>query len=104
MVDPRRHAAALLAVLLLALPAAPAFAQDASPTPEPLSGNLPGGGSEGDEGETEGNETETESPDTESTEPLAETGLDAGLVALLGLGLLASGGGLRASLRAHEQR
>jgi hypothetical protein len=93
MVDPRRHAAALLAAVLLLPVPVPAFAQDPAATPEPLSGELP---------ETNGEEKEP--ADTESTEPLADTGLEAGLVALLGLGLIASGGGLRVSLRAHGQR
>ena len=100
MVDPRRHAAALLAVLALLTPAS-ALAQSPTPTPEPqppLVDEFPG--SEPDENEPE----ETEPADTESTEPLADTGLEAGLVALLGLGLIASGGGLRVSLRAHDQR
>src|SRR5687767_6694559 len=102
MVDPRRHAAALLAVLALLTPAS-ALAQSPTPTPgsqPPLVDEIPEAEPEPGEDEPE----ETRPADTESTEPLADTGLEAGLVALLGLGLIASGGGLRVSLRAHEQR
>lgn len=116
MVDPRRHAAALIAVLTLSL-AAPAAAQppallaqidDATPTPTaqpPLSEDPDLGG----DGEEQPEPEPTPEParerdrdrdrDSEEAEPLPETGVDAGLIALLGLGLIASGSGLRLTLR-----
>ena len=106
MLDPRRHAAALLAVLLLAAPAAhaaePALLaqiEDATPTPSaqpPLSEEPPGL----DGGEEEGDEGNGDEPAATGAEPepLPETGIEAGLVALLGLGLIASGSGLRLTL------
>lgn len=115
MLDPRRHAAALLAALLLAVPA-PALAQepvlvaqieDATPTPAP-DGNAPplSEAPEGLDGEEEAapepaeeEESATSGDDGNANDPLPNTGLDAGLVALLGLGLLASGSGLHVSLR-----
>ena len=114
MLDPRRHAAALLAALLLAAPAS-ALAQqplivaqidDATPTPTaegqpPLSEEPP---EELDGGDEDASDAEDESSPAGSgskakNKPLPDTGIEAGLVALLGLGLLASGSGLRVSLR-----
>ena len=111
MFDPRRHAAALLAVLILAAPASAPAAEpallaqieDATPTPAPqppLSEEPPAplSGDGGEEEEPAGGDGE-EQPQAE--ESLPETGLEAGLLALLGLGLVASGGGLRLKLRRH---
>ena len=107
MSDPRRHAAALLAVLLLAAPSA-AFAdstllaqiEDATPTPTaegqpPLVDDLPeepADGGERDDGDAPKPRRAAE------PEPLPETGIESGLLALLGLGLIATGSGLRLRL------
>ena len=118
MLDPRRHAAALIAVLALSLPAT-ALAQepvllaqieDATPTPtaeQPPLSEEPD--LEGGEEEPEPAPTAEPAPapererardrDRKKAEPLPETGLEAGLIALLGLGLIASGSGLRLTLR-----
>lgn len=110
MVDPRRHAAALVAVLALSAPGS-ALAQeplllaqieDATPAPAPqsqppLSEEPPEAlGGDGGNGATE---EEPADPAEDAPEPLPDTGLEAGLVALLGLGLIASGSGLRVTLR-----
>jgi LPXTG-motif cell wall-anchored protein len=108
MPELRRYAAVLVAALLLAVPA-PAFAQDPTPTPNgaeqpPLSEEPPEGLGEGEEEEAEepaeapAEEPEAEGGSAKAEKELPDTGLDAGLVALLGLGLLASGSGLRVSL------
>ena len=109
MSDPRRHAAALLAVLLLAAPSAVAaepvlLAQidDATPTPEaqpPLTEEPEGldGGEEEPE-EAEPVPAEEEPRGGGEREPLPETGVESALVALLGLGLIATGSGLRLTL------
>jgi LPXTG-motif cell wall-anchored protein len=92
MVDLRRHAAALIAVIALGAPAT-ALAQ--SPTPEPQ----PPISSEPPEplGTPEATATPAPSRGTGKSD-LPNTGAEAGLMALLGLGLIASGGGLRATL------
>jgi LPXTG-motif cell wall-anchored protein len=107
MSHPRRHAAALLALAVALLPAAPALAageptlvaqiEEAAPTPEaqpPLSEDPPDG--------LGGDDEESEEPAPEKAAPLPETGIEAGLIALLGVGLLASGGGLRLTLRRDD--
>src|SRR5688500_18074395 len=109
MFDPRRHAAALLAVLALLLPAT-ALAQDPTPTPggedQPQLSEDPPSQLDGGEEEEPGpeptpapEEEEDDKPSAKEREPLPETGVEAGLVALLGLGLIASGTGLRLTLR-----
>jgi LPXTG-motif cell wall-anchored protein len=107
MPDPRRHAAALLAVLLLAAPASAAAEptllaqiEDATPTPQaqpPLSEDPPenlGGGDEQEPDEAD--------PEPKKAAPLPKTGIESGLIALLGVGLIASGGGLRLTLRRDD--
>jgi uncharacterized surface anchored protein len=112
MPDPRRHAAALLAVLLLAAPSALAaepalLAQidDATPTPtaegQPPLTEEPEGLDGGEEQEQEQGEEEAEPVPAEEEgerEPLPETGVESALIALLGLGLVATGSGLRLTL------
>lgn len=108
MPDPRLHAAALLAAVVLWAPASALAAEptllaqidDATPAPTaepqpPLTEEPPtdldgNGGGDGGGGDSDRGDT---------ADPLPETGLDAGLVAVLGLGLIASGSGLRLKLR-----
>ena len=108
MPDPRRHAAALLAVLLLAAPSAVAaeptlLAQmdDATPTPtaeaQPPLTEEPEGLEGGDEQE-EAEPDPAEEENGREREPLPETGVESALIALLGLGLIATGSGLRLTL------
>lgn len=110
MFDPRRHAVAVLAALALVIPSS-ALAQqptllaqhdDATATlaqaPPPLSEDPFAG--EGDEEEEErDDEPAREEPAATEPESLPQTGLESGLVALLGLALIASGSGLRLTLR-----
>jgi LPXTG-motif cell wall-anchored protein len=121
MFEPRRHAAALLAALLLALPATAqaepplllAQIEDATPTPSPegqppLSEEPPtelGGGDDEEpeeEAEEAGGGTDGGNRDDEPAaggRELPDTGIESGLIALLGIALIASGSGLRLTLR-----
>ena len=113
MFDPRRHAAALVAVLALSLPASVAASEpsllaqieDATPTPtaeaQPPLSEGPPALEEGEEESSGGDEQEQEREPAaggRDREPLPETGIEAALIALLGMGLIASGSGLRLSL------
>jgi LPXTG-motif cell wall-anchored protein len=103
MVGLRRNAAALVAVLALGIPAG-ALAQD--PTPEPLTEGPPTPLS-GDATPTPtptAAPTATPAPKRDGTSDLPNTGAEAALTALLGLGLLAGGGGLRATLATGDGR
>jgi LPXTG-motif cell wall-anchored protein len=101
MVGLRRNAAALVAVLALGIPAG-ALAQD--PTPEPLTEGPPTPLS-GDATPTPtAAPTATPAPKSDGTSDLPNTGAEAALTALLGLGLLAGGGGLRATLATGHGR
>src|SRR3712207_5522473 len=99
MLEPRRHAAALLAVLLLAAPSAvaaePTLLAQIDETTEqgqpPLTEDPP-------EGLAGGEKEEPEAEPESEREPLPETGIESALIALLGLGLIASGSGLRLTL------
>jgi hypothetical protein len=97
--------AVLVALLALSLSAMPAAAQEATPTPT-ISGQFPGGSEEEDPATEEEATTEEDGgsgsrsgtgSDADS-EALANTGAEPLVIALLGLGLLASGFGLRLSL------
>ena len=109
MPDPRRHAAALVAVLLLTFPASALaveptllaqideVAQTEQTEQPPLSEDPPSQLGEGGDGEEQA-QGEEEPTTAGEPDPLPETGIEAGLVALLGLGLIASGSGLRLRL------
>lgn len=114
MFDPRRHAAALAAVLILLAPAGAAAQapvllaqiEDATPTPDPqppLSEDPPEQLDGGDDGDGPAGQEEDEEA-APGTTGLPDTGADAAVTALLGLGLLASGGGLRLTLAGGRGR
>ncbi len=103
MAHPRRHAAALLAVLALCVPA-PALAdqprllaqmEEAQPDQPPLTADPPEP-LRGDDDDTGGGDDG--GGERARPSPLPATGAEAGILALLGLGLIASGGGLRLTL------
>ena len=106
MPDPRRHAAALLAALSLTVPA-PALAEEPTLLAQmddvtatmaqaepPLSENPFPGEDGGDEGRDERRDDEPAA----GRESLPETGIESGLIAMLGLALILSGSGLRLRL------
>ena len=111
MLYPRRHAVALLAALAIAVPA-PALAgeptllaqmDDVTATmaqaEPPLSEDPFSGEEEGDEGRDDRrDERREEGPAAGGREPLPETGIESGLIAMLGLALILSGSGLRLTL------
>ncbi len=99
----------LLSLLAALAVAAPAFAQEPTPTPDaPLSNDFPGGEEEQDGGEQEAEPTPTPAGeedeetgrggDEPASEELADTGAEPVVVALGGLGLLLVGFGMRRTL------